>query len=129
MAMPVDLVLGIAIPFHFQISGHMLVTDYSQLLLPPFGGSGPGMGDAARAEWPAWLFEYSRAPSQPVRKAPWPRLSLFRPPGKSASVQYALRMVVTAITGLTMVGLTKLNLQGPGLSESVKSLWRAPPEK
>ena len=44
-------------------------------------------------------------------------------------MQYALRMVVTAITGLTMVGLTKLNLQGPGLSESVKSLWRAPPEK
>lgn len=27
-------------------------------------------------------------------------------------------------TGITMAGLLKLNLAGPGVTESVKSLWR-----
>lgn len=29
-----------------------------------------------------------------------------------------------AFTGVSMVGLTKLNLAGPGVTETVKSLWR-----
>ena len=80
--LPIDLALGVGIPVHFQISGHMLVTDYAPLLL---GGL-----------------------------------------GKAAWVQNGLRLVVTATTALTVVGLAKLNLQGPGLTETVKSVWRKP---
>ena len=78
--MPIDLALGVGIPVHFQISGHMLVTDYAPLLLGALG--------------------------------------------KTAGMQNALRGVVTATTAITVVGLTKLNLQGPGLTETIKSAWR-----
>lgn len=80
--LPVDLALGVGIPVHFQISGHMLVTDYSPLLLGALG--------------------------------------------KTAGVQNALRLAVTATTAITVVGLAKLNLQGPGLTETIKSVWRKP---
>ena len=40
-----------------------------------------------------------------------------------------LRKGVAGMTVLTLLGLLRLNLQGPGLAESFKSLWRAPPEK
>lgn len=80
--LPVDLALGVGIPVHFQISGHMLVTDYAPLLLGALG--------------------------------------------KTAGVQNALRLAVTATTAITLVGLAKLNLQGPGLTETIKSVWRKP---
>ena len=80
--LPFDLALGVGIPVHFQISGHMLITDYAPLLL---GGL-----------------------------------------GKAAWVQNSLRLAITATTALTIVGLTKLNVQGPGLTETVKSVWRKP---
>ena len=32
------------------------------------------------------------------------------------------------ITGITLLGLLKLNLAGPGITESYKSLWRAEAE-
>jgi len=44
--------------------------------------------------------------------------------GKTAGVQNALRGAVTATTAITVIGLTKLNLQGPGLTETIKSAWR-----
>ena len=34
------------------------------------------------------------------------------------------RMGMAAVTGATMLGLLKLNLTGPGITESVKSFWR-----
>ena len=34
------------------------------------------------------------------------------------------RMVMVGFTGVTMLGLLKLNLTGPGITESVKSFWR-----
>merc|ERR1712205_8268 len=83
MSLPVDLALGVGIPVHFQISGHMLITDYAPLIL------GNGLG-----------------------KAMW--------------VQNVLRAAMTATTVVTAVGLTKLNLEGPGLTETIKSLWRKP---
>lgn len=83
MNFPVDLALGIGIPVHFQISGHMLITDYAPLLL------GNGLGKAV------WL-------------------------------QNVLRAAMTATTAVTLCGLTKLNLEGPGLTETIKSLWRKP---
>ena len=85
-ALPVDLALGISIPVHFQISGHMLISDYAPLIL----------GNAL---------------------------------GKALWVQNGLRMAVTATTAFTIIGLTKLNLQGPGLAETFKSLWREPARK
>ena len=40
------------------------------------------------------------------------------------SVQGPLRGAMTLTTVLTALGLLQLNLMGPGLSETVKSLWR-----
>jgi succinate dehydrogenase (ubiquinone) membrane anchor subunit len=34
------------------------------------------------------------------------------------------RMGLAVLTGTTMLGLLKLNLSGPGLTETVKSFWR-----
>ena len=34
------------------------------------------------------------------------------------------RMALAVLTGTTMLGLLKLNLTGPGITESVKSFWR-----
>ena len=34
------------------------------------------------------------------------------------------RMALAVLTGTTMIGLLKLNLTGPGITESVKSFWR-----
>jgi len=39
------------------------------------------------------------------------------------------RMALLAVTVVTTVGLLKLNIQGPGLTESIKSLWRKPEPK
>lgn len=36
------------------------------------------------------------------------------------------RGLVLALTIVTAAGLLKLNVQGPGLTESIKSLWRKP---
>lgn len=36
------------------------------------------------------------------------------------------RGLVLALTIVTAAGLLKLNIQGPGLTESLKSLWRKP---
>jgi len=33
------------------------------------------------------------------------------------------------VTGISILGLLKINLCGPGLTESLKSLWRKPPPK
>lgn len=35
------------------------------------------------------------------------------------------RYALLGVTGLTLLGLLKLNLFGPGVTESYKSLWRA----
>ena len=39
------------------------------------------------------------------------------------------RYLLLGATGLTILGLTKLNLTGPGLTETYKSLWREKPEE
>mmetsp|Transcript_12943 Transcript_12943/g.22785 ORF Transcript_12943/g.22785 Transcript_12943/m.22785 type:complete len:141 (-) Transcript_12943:339-761(-) len=36
------------------------------------------------------------------------------------------RYIMLGATGVTMAGLLKLNLTGPGVTESVKSMWRKP---
>jgi succinate dehydrogenase (ubiquinone) membrane anchor subunit len=33
------------------------------------------------------------------------------------------------VTGVTILGLLKLNLTGPGITETYKSLWREPPKE
>lgn len=33
------------------------------------------------------------------------------------------RMAMAGFTGITMVGLLKLNITGPGITETVKSVW------
>lgn len=39
------------------------------------------------------------------------------------------RYVLMGVTGITILGLLKLNLTGPGLTETYKSLWREKEEK
>ena len=57
------------------------------------------------------------------KKIPW----FWGGAGREAFVQFG-RVGLVAMTGVTMIGLLKLNLQGPGLTEAVKELWRTPPE-
>ena len=38
----------------------------------------------------------------------------------------AARAGMLGVTIVTLAGLAKLNFDGPGLTESVKSLWRSP---
>jgi succinate dehydrogenase (ubiquinone) membrane anchor subunit len=39
------------------------------------------------------------------------------------------RMALLATSVITVVGLLKLNIQGPGLTETIKSLWKKPEAK
>eukprot|EP00617_Octactis_speculum_P014674 CAMPEP_0185744666 /NCGR_PEP_ID=MMETSP1174-20130828/2808_1 /TAXON_ID=35687 /ORGANISM="Dictyocha speculum, Strain CCMP1381" /LENGTH=110 /DNA_ID=CAMNT_0028418187 /DNA_START=124 /DNA_END=456 /DNA_ORIENTATION=+ len=39
------------------------------------------------------------------------------------------KIVMLGITGLTMVGLTKLNIEGPGITKVTKMLWCSPESK
>ena len=39
-------------------------------------------------------------------------------------LQTSARLGLLGVTGITLVGLLKLNVMGPGLTESIKSLWR-----
>ena len=39
----------------------------------------------------------------------------------------ATRIGALGVTGIAILGLTKLNLAGPGLTPTVKKLWTAPP--
>lgn len=45
------------------------------------------------------------------------------------SARGAARFAVLGATIVALAGLFKLNLQGPGLTETVKSFWRKPEEK
>jgi succinate dehydrogenase (ubiquinone) membrane anchor subunit len=76
LCVPVDLALGVVIPYHQHIGVRGVLTDY----LPP-----------------------------PVR--PFQSLILY------------------VLTGVTTLGLFKINLCGAGITETVKSLWRAPEKK
>jgi len=40
-----------------------------------------------------------------------------------SSARGPARVCMAGITGITMIGLTKLNVSGPGITETVKSLW------
>eukprot|EP00640_Fibrocapsa_japonica_P006172 CAMPEP_0113934276 /NCGR_PEP_ID=MMETSP1339-20121228/1620_1 /TAXON_ID=94617 /ORGANISM="Fibrocapsa japonica" /LENGTH=118 /DNA_ID=CAMNT_0000936005 /DNA_START=221 /DNA_END=577 /DNA_ORIENTATION=+ /assembly_acc=CAM_ASM_000762 len=39
------------------------------------------------------------------------------------------RYAVLGVTLLSILGLTKLNLEGPGISATIKGLWRVKPEE
>ena len=45
--------------------------------------------------------------------------------GKSA--RGPAKVVMLGVTGLTTLGLLKLNIEGPGITETLKSMWRSPP--
>ena len=45
------------------------------------------------------------------------------------STRSMARAALLAASVIAAAGLLKLNLQGPGLTESIKSLWRAPKEE
>ena len=38
------------------------------------------------------------------------------------------RAIMVGVTGATMLGLTKLNVEGPGITGTLKALWRKPKE-
>ena len=44
-------------------------------------------------------------------------------------LQTTARVGLLGVTGVTLLGLLKLNVMGPGLTESIKSLWRKKPTK
>ena len=73
--MPLDLLLGVALPVHGHIGMNLVATDY--------------VGKVA---------------------------------GKAAVGPF--RMGLAGVTALTMFGLLKLNINGPGITESLKSFWR-----
>ena len=52
-------------------------------------------------------------------------ISDYVPKASRAMARYAL----AGVTGITILGLTKLNFDGPGLTESFKSLWREEKKK
>lgn len=68
-----DLVLGVAFPFHSHVGLNYVISDYV--------------------------------------------------PKQSRSMARGALMVCTVVT---VIGLLKLNLSGPGLTESIKGLWRKP---
>ena len=39
------------------------------------------------------------------------------------------RMGMLAFTGVSVAGLTKLNLTGPGITETMKAMWRKQPKQ
>ncbi|KAG1673288.1 hypothetical protein FOA52_002568 [Chlamydomonas sp. UWO 241] len=39
------------------------------------------------------------------------------------------RLGLVALSGMTFLGLMKLNLTGPGITDSVRGLWRKPEKK
>jgi succinate dehydrogenase (ubiquinone) membrane anchor subunit len=71
--MPVDIALGVLIPFHSHVALNYVITDYV-----PKGG------------------------------------------------RSMARIALLAATVIAAAGILKLNVTGPGLTESLKSLWRAP---
>lgn len=75
LQMPLDLLLGFALPMHGHIGMNLVITDYAKKI----GGKG------------------AVGPS---------------------------RIALAGFTVTTMLGLLKLNLQGPGITETVKSFWR-----
>lgn len=42
------------------------------------------------------------------------------------SVKGPARAALLGVTGLTVIGLTYLNISGPGITESIKALWKGP---
>ncbi len=50
----------------------------------------------------------------------------YVPPGTARS---GSSLLIAALTILTLLGLAKVNMCGPGITESVKSLWREPVEE
>lgn len=45
------------------------------------------------------------------------------------SAQTTARIVLLVVSGVTLLGLMKLNLAGDGISETAKALWRKPAAK
>ena len=45
------------------------------------------------------------------------------------NVAGATRMGALAVTGISILGLTKLNLAGPGLTPTIKKLWHTPTQQ
>eukprot|EP00636_Phaeomonas_parva_P018296 CAMPEP_0118853792 /NCGR_PEP_ID=MMETSP1163-20130328/2250_1 /TAXON_ID=124430 /ORGANISM="Phaeomonas parva, Strain CCMP2877" /LENGTH=139 /DNA_ID=CAMNT_0006786405 /DNA_START=88 /DNA_END=507 /DNA_ORIENTATION=+ len=45
------------------------------------------------------------------------------------SIFPAVRMGVAGLTGVMMLGLLRLNIGGPGITQTLKSLWKKPEEK
>lgn len=44
-------------------------------------------------------------------------------------MQGSVRLVWMGITSIVFFGILRLNIQGPGFTESIKSIWREPEEK
>lgn len=63
----------------------------------------------------------------PAKPHPQTARALFHlhPQAKRALWRYAM----LGVTGVTILGLLKLNLTGPGITETYKSLWREPPKE
>lgn len=72
--LPVDLLLGLALPLHAHIGMSYVITDYV--------------------------------------------------PKLSKGLMGPARVALLGLTGVTTVGLLKVNIMGEGMTETVKSLWR-----
>ena len=78
LSMPIDILMGLALPIHAHIGMNYVITDYVPKLSK--GAVGPA------------------------------------------------RIFMLGLTGVTILGCAKINFMGPGLTETVKGLWRGSPK-
>ena len=111
--MPIDLALGLALPLHAHIGMNMVATDYVSKLF--------GKGAVAPARYGLVAFTVRRR----RRHRAAALACLCAPPRRAANGAAPLsRARRRSPQGLTVLGLLKLNLTGPGITETVKGFWR-----
>ena len=110
---PVDIALGIAIPLHAHVGCNGIISDYVPqvvsarfviFLLPTVFPSFIYIAAFGLLSYCIFILY----------------LLLF---GYEQMVRPAARGALLGLTGLSLVGLLRLNLEGKGITESVKSLW------
>jgi succinate dehydrogenase (ubiquinone) membrane anchor subunit len=114
VTVPCDLALGILMPIHGHVGLNYIVSDY----IPP-----AARGERASQATLHFLNDVLPYNSYPAEQQHY--LTLF------ARFMYlgATRAGLVAATAVTILGLLKLNIQGPGLTGSLKQMWKSPEKK
>lgn len=129
-----DWLLGFIIPVHMHISTNSLVTDYVPRAMRSASPAAsrcspalPGCLQRAESACACRTADDPRARAAPAEPAPARQVqtgsaaSLAPPPAAPA------RGFILGCTAITYLGLMKVNLTGPGLTQTVKMLWSKQP--